>query len=61
MEKDYKVRMISHLLKTEIKIRSGKAKTMSIDEYYELLQLGIMFLGIATVILAFLFVGYEKS
>lgn len=61
MEKDYKVRMISHLLKTESKIRGGKAKIMSIDEYYQLLQLGIMFLGIATVILAFLFVGYEKS
>ena len=61
MEKDYKVRMTSHLLKREIKIRGWKAKTMSIDEYYELLQLGIMFLGIAAVILAFLFVGYEKS
>lgn len=34
---------------------------MSVDEYYELLQLGIMLLGIATVILTFLFVGFEKS
>jgi len=54
------VRMTSHLLKTVIKIRDRKAKTMGIDEYYQLLQLGIMFLGIAAVILAFLFVGYEK-
>jgi len=34
---------------------------VSADEYYELLQLGIMLLGIAAVILAFLFVGFEKS
>lgn len=34
---------------------------VSIDEYYELLQLGIVFLGILATILAFLFVGYEKS
>jgi len=45
----------------EDEIRSGRTKIMDIDEYYQLLQLGIMFLGIATVILAFLFVGYERS
>ena len=34
---------------------------LAIEEYYELLQLGLMFLGIVTVVLAFLFIGYEKS
>jgi len=34
---------------------------MGIDEYYELLKLGITLLGIVTIILAFVFVGYEKS
>ena len=39
----------------------GKDDNLGIEEYYELLQLGLMFLGIATVVLAFLFIGYEKS
>ena len=39
----------------------GKNDNLAIEEYYELLQLGLMLLGIATVVLAFLFIGYEKS
>lgn len=39
----------------------GKNDLLSVEEYYELLKLGLMLLGIATVVLAFLFVGYEKS
>jgi len=34
---------------------------LSVEEYYELLQLGLMLLGIAAVVLTFLFIGYEKS
>jgi hypothetical protein len=34
---------------------------LGIEEYYELLQLGLMLLGIVTVVLAFLFIGYEKG
>ncbi len=34
---------------------------MGVDEYYELLQLGITLLGIISLILGFLYVGYEKS
>jgi hypothetical protein len=43
------------------KVHTGGRLTVSADEYYELLQLGIMLLGIVAVILAFLFVGFEKS
>jgi hypothetical protein len=34
---------------------------LAIEEYYQLLQLGLMVLGLATVVLAFLFIGYEKT
>jgi hypothetical protein len=34
---------------------------LSVEEYYELLKLGLMVLGIAIVVLSFLFMGYEKS
>jgi|GEM_PF-1037632 hypothetical protein len=34
---------------------------MSVDEYYELLQLAIIILGMVTIILAFVYIGYEKG
>ena len=39
----------------------GKNDNLGIEEYYQLLQLGLMFLGVVTVVLTFLFIGYEKS
>jgi len=42
-------------------MEQGKNDILSVEEYYELLQLGLMLLGIATVVLTFLFIGYEKS
>jgi hypothetical protein len=41
--------------------KKGRNENLGIEEYYELLQLGLMLLGIITVVLAFLFIGYEKS
>ncbi len=34
---------------------------MSIDEFYELLQLALTLMGVLTVILAFVFIAYEKT
>ena len=39
----------------------GKNDSLAIEEYYQLLQLGLMVLGIVTVVLTFLFIGYEKN
>jgi hypothetical protein len=42
-------------------MQKGRDDNLGIEEYYELLQLGLMLLGIVTVVLAFLYIGYEKS
>ena len=34
---------------------------MSIDEFYELLQLALTLMGVLMVILAFVFIAYEKT
>jgi len=49
------------LNKARVYPEERKIQAMSPDEFYGLLQLGLTLLGIVTVILAFLFIAYEKT